>query len=452
MSRPRVQVLDGGMGRELQRIGAPFRQPEWSALALIEAPEFVLQAHRGFIDAGARIITTNSYALVPFHIGEQRFAEQGQVLAERAGRVARQAATDSSEAVTVAGSLPPALGSYRPDLFDHSRSVAIHRALIAGLSAHVDLWLAETQSSIAEVRAVAEALGDDPKPLWLSFTLRDVPDADGVARLRSGETVAEAVQVAAQLGAQALLFNCSQPEVMAQALRDGRQVLDALGLALELGVYANAFPVVSSDAKANSTLLQIRDDLGPEAYLHWARSWVAAGANIVGGCCGIGPEHIAALHQHLHAPAPQALQQATFGAGCFWGAEAALRKLPGVLDSRVGFARAASGEALAIEVVQVVFDPQQIAYSHLIEAFWGLHDPTSVDRQGADVGAKYRSALFVQGPEQTAIAEQARQQLQASGRLGKPLATVVLALGEFELAAEEQQRYLEKHGASSCAL
>ena len=84
-------ILDGGMGRELQRRGAPFRQPEWSALALIEAPQYVLQAHQAFIRAGARIITSNSYAVVPFHIGEQRFAEHGLALAERAGRLARQA-------------------------------------------------------------------------------------------------------------------------------------------------------------------------------------------------------------------------------------------------------------------------------------------------------------------------------------------------------------------------
>ncbi|WP_256206421.1 peptide-methionine (S)-S-oxide reductase MsrA [Pseudomonas sp. CF161] len=146
------------------------------------------------------------------------------------------------------------------------------------------------------------------------------------------------------------------------------------------------------------------------------------------------------------------MQQATFGAGCFWGAEAAFRQLPGVLDSRVGFARPASGEALSIEVVQVDFDPTQIAYSRLIEAFWTLHDPTSVDRQGADVGVKYRSALFVNGPEQAATAEAAREQLDASGRLAKPVATVVLPLGEFERAAEEHQRYLEKHGASACSL
>ncbi|CAI2796483.1 MULTISPECIES: homocysteine S-methyltransferase family protein [Pseudomonas] len=297
MSQASLRLLDGGMGRELQRIGAPFRQPEWSALALIEAPDYVLQAHQAFIEAGARIITTNSYAVVPFHIGDERFAEQGRALAERAGRLARQAAAGSTEPVMVAGSLPPALGSYRPDLFDHQRSVVIHRELIAGLQAHVDVWLAETQSSIAEVRAVVEALGAESKPLWLSFTLLD--EAGEPPRLRSSESVAQAVHVAVELGARAVLFNCSQPEVMAAALAVAGDVLLRLDQSIELGVYANAFPPVSTEAKANSTLLEIRRDLGPESYLHWSRTWVAAGASIVGGCCGIGPEHIAQLHAHL---------------------------------------------------------------------------------------------------------------------------------------------------------
>lgn len=298
MSLSSLRLLDGGMGRELQRIGAPFRQPEWSALALIEAPEFVLRAHQAFVAAGARIISTNSYAVVPFHIGEQRFAEQGRTLADRAGRLAREAVSASAEPITVAGSLPPALGSYRPDLFDHQRSVAIHRELIAGLQDHVDVWLAETQSSIAEVRAVVEALdvGIETKPLWVSFTLLD---EEGEPRLRSGEPVAQAVRAAVDSGAAAVLFNCSQPEVMAAALAEARAVIEASGQTIELGVYANAFPPVSSQAKANSTLLEIRSDLGPESYLNWSRSWVAAGATLVGGCCGIGPEHIAQLHSHL---------------------------------------------------------------------------------------------------------------------------------------------------------
>src|SRR5262245_38275957 len=85
-------ILDGGMGRELNRIGAPFRQPEWSALALIEGPDYVRRAHDAFIGAGADAITTNSYAVVPFHIGEARFRKDGHKLADRAGRIAREAA------------------------------------------------------------------------------------------------------------------------------------------------------------------------------------------------------------------------------------------------------------------------------------------------------------------------------------------------------------------------
>lgn len=293
-----LRLLDGGMGRELMRIGAPFRQPEWSALALIEAPEFVLKAHQAFINAGARIITTNSYALVPFHLGEERFTADAPALSGLAGRLARQAAAEADQSIQVAGSLPPALGSYRPDLFDHDQSVAIHRILIQGLKASVDVWLAETQSSIAEVRAVREALGQDDKPLWLSFTLEDGEDHG--PRLRSGETVAEATAVAIELGARAVLFNCSQPEVMAAALVAAREVIDAASAHIELGVYANAFPVMEVEEEgANDTLHEIRADLGPDAYATWANTWVEQGASVIGGCCGIGPEHIAALRSHF---------------------------------------------------------------------------------------------------------------------------------------------------------
>ena len=146
------------------------------------------------------------------------------------------------------------------------------------------------------------------------------------------------------------------------------------------------------------------------------------------------------------------VERATFGAGCFWGAEAAFRSLRGVLDTRVGFARSANGEAALIEVVQVDFDARVISYSRLIEHFWTLHDPTSVDRQGADVGVKYRSALFFSSAQQDQSALVAKQRLDASGQLGKLVATVILPLGEFHRADENQQRYLEKHGASACSI
>lgn len=298
-----ITVLDGGMGRELQRIGAPFRQPEWSALALIEAPETVERVHAAYAEAGADVITTNSYALVPFHIGEERFANQATPLADRAGRVARKVA--DAHGIRAAGSLPPVFGSYRPDLFDGARHAALLGKLVDGLRPHVDLWLAETQSAIAEAKAVRAVLGDDPKPLWLSFTLDDT-NADAVASgamppaLRSGERVADAARAARDLGAVALLFNCSQPEVMEAAVRAAREALSGTGPVI--GVYANAFPPQPKTATANDGLDPIREDLGPANYLEWAKHWVATGAGIVGGCCGIGPEHIAALARHFKAP------------------------------------------------------------------------------------------------------------------------------------------------------
>jgi len=128
----RVLILDGGMGRELLRRGAPFRQPEWSALALTEAPDVVRDAHLDFIRAGAEVITANSYAVVPFHIGD-RFELEAQTLAATAGRLAREAATQSGRDVKVAGSLPPLFGSYRPDLFEAARAPMLAAPLGAGL-------------------------------------------------------------------------------------------------------------------------------------------------------------------------------------------------------------------------------------------------------------------------------------------------------------------------------
>jgi S-methylmethionine-dependent homocysteine/selenocysteine methylase len=275
-------ILDGGMGRELQRLGAPFRQPEWSALALMEGPEFV---------SGAKVISTNSYAVVPFHIGEALFQERGVELAGLAGQLARDVA--DKRGLTVAGSLPPVLGSYRPDLFEVKAARAILSVLIEGLSPFVDVWLAETLSTLGEAELVGEMLFGDNRPLWLSFTLND----EGEAMLRSGETIEEAVAVARKLRAKALLFNCSAPEVMEDAVKKAKSALGAD--AIEIGVYANGFAHSEKEIDANAGLRQIRADLDPQRYLGWAKKWVASGATMVGGCCGIGPDHIRALAKGL---------------------------------------------------------------------------------------------------------------------------------------------------------
>ena len=287
-----ITLLDGGTGRELQRLGAPFRQPEWSALALIEAPEFVARVHRNYVDAGADIVTSNSYALVPFHLGAERFQRDGAALTALSGRLAREVADAAPRPVQVAGSLPPVCGSYRPEGFDRQLARPILTTLVRGLAPAVDLWLAETLSRIAEAELVREVLGDDARPLWLSFTLADSAPTPGLARLRSGETAAAAVDAAVRLGAAAVLFNCSQPEVMGDAVDAARA---RLGAGMPIGVYANAFSISQDRVQANQGLSPIRADLTPEGYLGWAQDWVARGATIIGGCCGIGPEHIARL-------------------------------------------------------------------------------------------------------------------------------------------------------------
>lgn len=303
----KITILNGGTGRELARIGAPFRQPEWSALALYEAPERVVEVHQSFVNAGSDTVTTNSYAVVPFHIGEERFAKDGPRLAAIAGQLAREVAESVERPVRVLGCLPPALGSYRPEAFEAAPAFEIYRVLIAAQAPFADVWLGETLSSLAEAETVAQAVraheeeGGKARPLWLSFTLRDEPGAleAGESVLRSGESVKEAVAKAVSLGAENILFNCSHPEVMLSAIRQAKAKVQELGATVGLGVCANAFDHASDEGDANAALNDIRPDVTPERYLEWAQAWVNAGATLVGGCCGIRPDHIRHLAEAL---------------------------------------------------------------------------------------------------------------------------------------------------------
>jgi peptide-methionine (S)-S-oxide reductase len=152
------------------------------------------------------------------------------------------------------------------------------------------------------------------------------------------------------------------------------------------------------------------------------------------------------------------MEKATFAAGCFWGVEDAFRQVEGVTDAAAGYTggtvenptyREVCGHATGhAEAVQVEFDPARVSYDDLLSVFWRIHDPTTVNRQGPDVGTQYRSAIFFHGPEQEKAARASMAQQEASGRHRRPIATEITPAARFWRAEEYHQRYNEKHGRS----
>ena len=290
-----MKILDGGIGRYLKEIGAPFQQPEWSALALMEDPSSVKVAHQAFVDAGSQVITTNSYAVVPFHIGEDRFVERGAELIRLSGQLAQQVKQAAGETVLVAAGIPPVFGSYNPNEFVHDDAVAMLEVFKQNLLPYTDIILAETQSSIAEVTAIQSVFGDCGQPLWISMTLEDEPVTDLESRLRSGELLRDTLESIDFQYVDAVLFNCSQPEVMAEAVKLAAEMLPS---GKDIGVYANGFRPITNTIDANDGYSSMREDLTPQDYLVFAQQWKQLGATMIGGCCGIGPDHISLL-KHL---------------------------------------------------------------------------------------------------------------------------------------------------------
>jgi peptide-methionine (S)-S-oxide reductase len=154
------------------------------------------------------------------------------------------------------------------------------------------------------------------------------------------------------------------------------------------------------------------------------------------------------------------MEKATFGAGCFWGVEAAFRQIDGVISTAVGYSggRTAnptyrdvcSDETGHAEVVEVEFDPAKVSYEQLLDAFWENHDPTTLNRQGPDIGSQYRSAIFFHSPAQEAAARASKARLEAAKRFRRPIVTEIEPAGPFYRAEDYHQQYLEKRGLASC--
>jgi S-methylmethionine-dependent homocysteine/selenocysteine methylase len=292
-------LLDGGLGQELIHRGMPDVEPSlWSANALTEAPDLVQEVHEDYLRAGADIITTNTYATPPERLSEAGLGDQVETLNCEAGRLAERARAAVGRDALIAGSLPPIRGSYRPDLVGEAEEIEPQYREQAGYVApHVDIFLCETMSTPNEARAAVRGAASTGLPVLVSYTIADPSSPQDVEpRLRNGQSLEEAVEALSGLPVEGVLLNCSYPESISAAIPVLRGLTD-----WPVGAYANAFTDIPdgfderADALDSDVKPEQREDLTPEAYGQHVKDWLSAGADIVGGCCEVGPDHIAYL-------------------------------------------------------------------------------------------------------------------------------------------------------------
>ncbi|MEM7019571.1 MAG: homocysteine S-methyltransferase family protein [Pseudomonadota bacterium] len=288
-----ITILDGGMGGELQRRTGS-ATGLWSAQALLEAPDLVVEIHKEYIEAGARIITTNTYSTVPSYLGKSDLAARYVELTTLAGELAQRAVRESGEQVLIAGSIPPLSESYRPDLVPEEMEAApIYEAMMKALRNNVDMYLCETMSTGEEalhaVRQVSQYGGD--KPILVSWTLNEQPGQG----LRNGEPIADAFDMLSEYEIESFLFNCTSPEAILEGIKEMRGLTDK-----KLGGYPNRLNAVDPNwTLDNEYHTGLRTDIDVDFYVDMAHQFEQAGASIIGGCCGIGPKYIAALSQSI---------------------------------------------------------------------------------------------------------------------------------------------------------
>lgn len=293
---PTPVLLDGGMGRELRFRGIEILTTIWSAHALVVAPDVVREVHADYIAAGADVITTNTYGIIRHELAREGIEHRLRELNELACQLAVEARDAADRDVWIAGSLPPLNGSYRADrVWPFEKTVPLYREQAEILAPSVDFFICETMASAAEAFAAATAACETGKPVWVSFTLHE----DRSGRLRSGETIAEAIAALAGLEVSGFLANCCAPEAITAAL----PALKTTG-AEYVGGYANTFTPVPETwtldgSEPTDGVIELRQDLDPESYLRHARDWWDAGATVIGGCCGTRPAHIALLAEDL---------------------------------------------------------------------------------------------------------------------------------------------------------
>lgn len=289
-----ITLLDGSIGQELVHRAGAEATPLWSTSVMMEAPELVRDLHAEYFAAGAIIATANTYALHENRLNRSGIGDELPDLVAQALRLAR-AARDAHGSGRIAGSLGPLLASYRPELDpDLSEAERQFGALVRRMEQDVDLYIIETVSSLREAEGALMGTAKARHPVWLALT---VMDTDGT-RLRSGEALEDIAPLVRRFDPAAVLINCSPPEVIGAGL-DRIASLDR-----PFGAYANGFVAITEEFLHDAPtvdVLEARTDLGPARYAAQVMEWIGQGATIVGGCCEVGPAHIAETARRLRA-------------------------------------------------------------------------------------------------------------------------------------------------------
>lgn len=288
-----ITILDGGMGQELiHRYGEP-PTPLWSTHVMMHEPDLVGDIHDDYFASGANVATTNTYAIHRDRL--QRTApemeSQFAALHQKACDIASKA-RDKNKGGMIAGSLGPLGFSYRPDLsFPPEEAAEIFAEIVKIHEPQVDVHLIETVSSIEHAKGCLMGAGISSKPVWLGLTVKD---EDGT-RLRSGEALSDIKSVIEEFNPDKVLINCATPEAVSQAIPE------IANMGVSFGAYANGFTFITSDFTKTETVdaLEARSDLGPDKYADFCQQWVDQGATLIGGCCEVGPAHIAELKRRF---------------------------------------------------------------------------------------------------------------------------------------------------------
>ena len=289
--KKKIMLLDGGMGQELIKNSKSDPHTLWSTYVMLKEPELVRKAHVDFIEAGASVVTLNTYSTTPERLEANNLLDKFSFFHKKAIDLAREAIDHTQKDVLIAGCLPPLVWSYRPDKApDYDKCVDLYLRIVREQENFVDLFVCETMASIKEAKAAVMAAKTSGKTIWCGLTLEDNQNCE----LRSGEKLIDCVNELQSLGQEEFVLNCSFPEVIDK----GMTILSRNSKFF--GGYGNGFKSIEPlKTASNVSVLSARTDLGPKEYSKHALNWANQGASVVGGCCEIGPSHIKHLYDTL---------------------------------------------------------------------------------------------------------------------------------------------------------